>query len=1027
MRRAAGVIGCLIAIVAALPGEGLPVRIFTTSDGLANNTIDRIVEDSRGFLWFCTREGLSRFDGYQFTTYGADQGLPGLIRDLIEMPAGDYWVATSRGLARFEPASPRPRFEFYLTEDPAARSINVLGRDPAGGIWAGTAQGLYHLDPAPAANRRETGRWKARLVEIGLPHEAGRGAMVIALLTDRGGDLWVGSGSGLYRLCRDGRCERIRETLPNLMVSALLQDRGGRLWVGTKRGLCRISMSAPLSRRSIGSVYFAGVPVNSMLESSEGRLWVATDRGLGKWLIPAIDGREGFENYTAANGLGGGQVQALAEDRAGNLWLGSAGANRIAKGGFSAYGTQDGLDSVHVVSVGEDRNGGLFAVTESPRGKLVNRYDGHRFHPVRPNIPREITDWGWGSNQITLQDRAGQWWVPTSQGVFRFPAFSTHPAGSPPLSVYLDRASAYRVFQDSRGDVWMSAQVYGGQSQQVIANRLARWERSTGVLRDYPGMDPYLGTAYGEDRAGNVWIGLSNGTLARYRDGRFDFIGQAGGWVDALHTDRQGRLWAATSQGALRLDEPDAAKPAMVVYTTAQGLSSNAVECITEDRWGRIYLGTGHGVDCISPGTPPRIRHYTTADGLARGDFRAAFRDREGKLWFATTEGLSRLDPEPEGPPARPPVLITALRVRGVPHPLSSLGESELSAIELRPDQNQVQFEFVGLSFAAGEALNYQYRLTGVDQDWSPADGQRTVNYANLGPGDYRWQVRAVAADGSLSQRPATVIFTVLPPLWQRGWLRLLLLISACGVLYTLYRYRLARYLEVERLRTRIATDLHDDIGSTLAQIAILSEVANRNPSQKGREDPLSDIAGLSRELVDSMSDIVWAIDPEEDRLLDLAHRMRRFASDLFTPSGVRVEFHAPEEQQDPHMGPDIRRQIFLIFKETLHNAARHSACTVLKTELRLANGWLELAVSDNGKGFDAASIRPGHGLLSLQRRASQLGGSITVISEPPSGTSVRLRVPLAQPAGMPWRTMLLKQVGEDGPLRRMLRKGRSG
>jgi signal transduction histidine kinase len=218
----------------------------------------------------------------------------------------------------------------------------------------------------------------------------------------------------------------------------------------------------------------------------------------------------------------------------------------------------------------------------------------------------------------------------------------------------------------------------------------------------------------------------------------------------------------------------------------------------------------------------------------------------------------------------------------------------------------------------------------------------------------------------------------------------------------------------MERLRTRIATDLHDDIGSTLSQIAILSEVAQRHPSGENREQPLVDIAGLSRELVDSMSDIVWAIDPEQDRLDDLAHRMRRFAGDLFSYNGVAVRFQAPGGEKNPRIDADVRRQVFLIFKESLHNSMRHSGCSEVEIRLQLDAGWLELAVADNGRGFDPARIRCGHGLASMAQRAKQLGGALAVETAPGRGAALALRVPVGGSslkkyphkwAGYVWRT----------------------
>jgi hypothetical protein len=191
---------CLILCLAALRAEQLPVRIYTTADGLAGNTIDRIVTDSHGFLWFCTREGLSRFDGYQFYNFGVVQGLPGGANDLLEAADGDYWIATRNGLARFHPASPQPRFEILLPRDPKARVVFALAADPAGGMWVGTQGGLYHLDPA-------SGQWQLRPVDIGMPGRDWEDTFVDALLVDRSGTLWAGTRNGLYHRFPDGRCE----------------------------------------------------------------------------------------------------------------------------------------------------------------------------------------------------------------------------------------------------------------------------------------------------------------------------------------------------------------------------------------------------------------------------------------------------------------------------------------------------------------------------------------------------------------------------------------------------------------------------------------------------------------------------------------------------------------------------------------------------------------------------------------------------------------------------------------------------
>ncbi len=1022
MRNAACVLLCLAAF-----GEELPVRVYTTADGLAGNTIERIVRDSHGYLWFCTREGISRFDGYEFRNFGADQGLPVPDNDLVETPSGDYFVATGDGIARFRPTDPNPHFTVYRVQSPLRHPIQQLAADPAGGLWAGTIAGLYHLDPpAPPAIRE----WRFRLVDIGLPHQNFDDASVEALLVDRKGTLWLGARSGLYRRFPNGQSEGTHGGQPHPDVTALLEDRAGRLWAGTLHGVCRILPDRGFAGRRREDVCaelpgLTGEVIYSLHETSDGVLQAGSDGLLMAW-TPGI---AGVSHYTAHNGLPGEgtPILAMSEDLAGNLWTGGFGALRIAKGGFRTYSEADGLDSRHIVSVLEDRSGELVVITNSPNRRVYHRFDGTRFHAVRPDVPRG-TGWGWGTGQIALETRNGEWWVPTAMGVFRFPPFFNfhEPQSARPRAVYEAAKSVYAVFEDSRGGVWMSVQIPATPNASTEANELARWDAASGVLRHYTASDGApqdLATAFAEDRAGAVWIALNSGSLLRYFNGRFQRVplpNSRGDWVRALHVDRSGRLWIASRNGAVSID-PMAPESPPVTYTTAVGLATNDVKSIAEDLDGRIYLATEHGVDRVShsPGRPLRIRHYTTADGLAPGELQVAFCDRRGALWFGTREGLSRLDPEPEHPASPPPVFITGLRVRGAARPVSVLGETHLGGIRLAPDQNQLELEFASLRFGAGETLSYQYRLQGSDAPWIPAGEHRTVTYASLAPGSYEWQVRALNADGVASGRPATVEFTILPPIWQRWWLRLIASIFTCAILYGIYRYRLTRLLEMERLRTRIATDLHDDIGSTLSQIAILSEVAQRQPAGKERGQPLVDIAGLSRELVDSMSDIVWAIDPEQDRLDDLIHRMRRFAADLFSYNGVRVRFQADGAEKNPRVDVDIRRQVFLIFKESLNNAARHSGCSEVEIRLQLGGGWLELALADNGRGFDSARVQCGHGLASMAERAKQLGGALALETAPGRGAVLKLRVPLG---GASWKRSPHKWAGHLRRFPRTLR-----
>jgi signal transduction histidine kinase/sugar lactone lactonase YvrE len=610
---------------------------------------------------------------------------------------------------------------------------------------------------------------------------------------------------------------------------------------------------------------------------------------------------------------------------------------------------------------------------------------------------------------ITLQGHNREWWVGTGRTIYRFPPSDNFLSikTSTPLAIFptseLGAPQTYRLFEDSHGDLWVS---------NMSGKPLLRWDRARQTFHDIlseVGLSSVsdLIRSFGEDRSGNIWMGF-NGGLARYRNGSFTVFGPNDGLLPpgaiiSIFLDHAGRLWLASARsGLIRIDDPDAARPIFINYTTAQGLSSNSTEVfadqlITEDLQGHIYIGTSRGVDQLDPPTG-HIKHFTTADGLASGSIKAAFCDRNGVLWFGTSQGLSKFVPGPEDSrAAAPPILIDDLRIAGADRVVSALGETEITVPDLGADQNQLQISFVGLSFQSGDFLRYQYKLEGAESDWSLPAEHRSVNYARLAPGRYRFQVRAINSDGVVSTKPAFITFRILPPVWRRWWFLSAVAIVLLMILYQLYRYRLASLIEIERVRTRIAIDLYDDIGSNLSLIAVVSD-GLRDELQRSNgkiTERLSLIANVSHRSVDAMSDIVWAVNPAKDHLQDLTQRMRRFASDAFVARHIDFEFNSPDTEHDVRIRSELRRELFLIFKESINNAARHSACARVDICLEVVGSAIVLQIADNGIGFDPARSIDGNGLVSMRRRAVAIGGTLNIISSPGAGTVVLLKVPV--------------------------------
>jgi ligand-binding sensor domain-containing protein len=994
---------CALMAPTSARAERLPLRVYSTADGLPSNQINCVKRDSHGFLWFCTAEGLSRFDGYTFTNYGIDEGLPDrVVTDFLETRSGEYWVATSRGLARFDP-KPWPKAATLTSYWPytglRAPAVNTLLEDHQGAVWVGTNDGLFRL--------REThGGWSLDRQEFKPPTDE----PAEHILEDHAGRLWIAvytsQGAKLYRRALDGQVDVFQPAFfHDNRIQSMLEDRRNGIWVGTYHGLALFLSDPKSGGPRIERVYtkrdgLGGDEVPGLFQSSDGRLWVGAG-GVGtggtfEVLSDATDRHVSFKRLMDPTSIS-------AEDREGNLWL---GGTRLARNGFVSYGHSDGLgnESDARQSVFEGSDGELYVVT-GVHNRLIRRFDDQRFMSVAPKVPGHDASWdwgGWGWGQIHFQDHTGEWWIATANGLLRYPKVErledlahTSPKATYTTKDGLGGDDIFRLYEDSRGNVWIGA--WGGPG-------LTRWERSTGRFHTFGASEGTLGrepTAFREDRAGNLWVGQWGGTLARFRRGQFTLFTKSDGFpegtVSSIFSDHAGRLWAGTSRGGLvRIDEPSAEQPRFVVYTTNEGLSSDNVGAITEDHYGRIYFWTGRGVDRLRPDTAA-IRHYTEVDGLVRSgaDVNVAFCDRHGRLWFAMN-GLSRLDPAPDRPDAPPPpIRITKVRVRGTEYPMSELGETNLSGLLLQPGEDEIQIEFASLNFAVGDVIKYQYRLDGTRGDWSTASENRTVNYPRLSPGRYRFLVRAINADGLVSSVPASLSFRLLPPLWRRRWFLALAALLGAALIYWAYRFRLDRMLELERVRTRIATDLHDDVGSSITQIAIMSEVARRQGAEVA--EPLAQIAGLSRELVDSMGDIVWAINPKRDHLGDLAQRMRRFASDVLSTNGVGLEFHAPVERADASLQADLRREVFLVFKESINNIARHSQCKRVEVLLSLERQQLVMRVCDDGRGFLMQSgDGQGHGLASMRDRAHRLGGGLRTDSEPDKGTTITLTVPLA-------------------------------
>jgi streptogramin lyase/two-component sensor histidine kinase len=793
--------------------------------------------------------------------------------------------------------------------------------------------------------------------------------------------------------------------VPPPLTRPTLHERA-RLVSGADGG-ASASGSITLPTRRGDAIYMtAGGPlgdarVQYVLPAGDGTIWIATEDGL----LHVEQGRA--TRYNERNGVGV-PIRVLARDARGDLWLGTRGAGlmRLEMDGFVTYTARDGLPSGEVGGIVEDATGTL-CLTGNDAGngqQWFGTFDREYERLVRflPQGTGRLHYWGWGWRQLFLRDHQGEWWVPTGEGLFRYPASAscTSIARTPPKAVYTHRDGLpideiFRLFEDSRGDLWLS-----------VGSSPVRWLRRTAtfeVVSDR--VNPP--SAFAEDRAGNVWIGFYRGGIARWRGGALQMFeardGVPEGFVQTLFVDSAGRLWIGTEPGGLaRIDDPTADTPRIVRPSGEPGLANVGVTSVIEDRHQRLYVGTGRGMLRFDPSLA-HARTFLTADGLASNEIHIAFADRHGSLWFGTHRGLSRLDPRPDPTPAPPTIFIDSLRIGGVPQPLSQIGARLVDDLHVEPESRRLEIGYGSPSLAPGETRRYQVRLQGIDPDWGPATTNRTALYLNLAPGQYRFEARAVDPDGLTSTQPAMVLFTILPPIWQRAWFRLLTGLAIATAGYLAYRSRVRHLLALERMRSRIATDLHDDLGARLSRISILSEVAARRVSSDApsAERLLGEVGETARSLIETTADITWSVDPAQDDIASLAARIRRFAADILDARDIAWTFEVPEDGS-VKLSPECRRHVLLLFQEAINNVVRHAHARRVVMRLAVHGARLEAGITDDGRGFDAAhadagahATADGRGLSNMRSRARTLGGDLTVTSGTAGGTHVRLAVPL--------------------------------
>lgn len=1009
----------VIAPATAASQESLPrlddyhVRVFTVANGLPSSDVTAIAQPADGYLYVATGRGLVRFDGQElepvpldgFSTrtlqYLWDDGMrlwvvsrgndlgyiedgrlevlrspPGEVRSIATISDGSIWLGTDVGLVRVRTGTDSAYTVFDESDGLPNRSVAGVIQLVDGEVLVITLRDLVRMEPRTNSERAPV--FTTIRSGIRLRSTARRSA----LFADSGG-LWLALDDGVGRY-RDGRYTRIpsplaERTLPldslvfrgpgdavgvHLALKTRLEDGASDLpqpggwimessdgdrWI-TGRGPTEASS---LIRQHDGRSQVVNLEdhltfrdINGLLEDHEGSIWVATDRGLVQL------SRQRAAALTARHGLAEGFTTAILQTRDGAVWVGTWGGGlyRFADGALDRrYTKADGLPDSRIRSLFESSNGTLWIGTLRGFAAIGEAAPS----PTRPFEEVRSFAETTGPDGLTL-------WV---------------GRGNRLLVGHADGAGSARTFTEFR--------------------RGFEWGSDIWVLH--------------AARDGAVWVGGRGGlfrvagdTIRRF--GAED--GLLGNLVVSIHEDRDGTLWFGTYEHGLHRYRGGR----LVPVTVREGLHHDGVWAMMEDDAGGVWMSSDGGIfrvdrarleaiaDGLEEGQRPRTRLeplvFTESDGLPSRESNraspAAWRLTDGRLVFNSIAGLTIIDPERavRSPPPPRTVLRTVL-VDGEPMPLRG-GEARTPA-----GPKQLAFEFAALSFVSPGQQRFRYRLDGFDAGWAYSGTARRVSYTRLAPGRYTFRVQAATGSGPWSEEDASWAFTVPARFWQTWWFRVLALVTAAALMAVAYRVRVARLLEIERLRLRIASDLHDGVGSNLSSIALLSEMLQQRTRTDGLERrQLERISRAAGETIGALREIIWLVDPEHDNVADLVARMRATAADLL--AGIDLHFDAAEPVVHRRLGPLFVRHSFLLYKEALHNVAKHARASRVRIVVRADANEFRFRIEDDGAGYREAEVEGGHGLNSMRRRADACGGELTIESARGSGTRLTFRARMA-------------------------------
>jgi len=939
----------------------MPFKNYGIKDGLSDNNVQAVIRDDRGLLWVGTDFGIYWFDGKRFYQPQIKTNVGQLyVSGFYKDRKGVIWTQTFfNGIYKYQDGRFSNYMVYPLLKNAARNSVDamlqvsdnkyVVINQNCAYLFDGKKFSLF--DPANDILKTKTN------AVTQLPDET------IVFSTD--------SGVFLYHFKKNNPVPddiAFKGKQVSKVIITPLQ-----LWVLSATELLCFKNSGLTSFSGRAIKYFKNKPIKEVTAGKNDEIWAIADNG-SMWAFDDTVFKvknNKITRYTNRNGLPQ-NIQQIYCDKEGLVWFSNRkGLCMLGDEYYEFNNIVNGRFDNPVSALAFDKKNNLWIGTVN--GLAIKKDNEYHFY-------RQINGLAVGYVSWMSADSLGMLIAGTDAGVLKTDGNT--------IKKHLD-IHATAMTREGGGTYW-----FGGITGSV-------WKCNGGSLKEFK-MDrsiPEMITAM-QIRKDCLWIGYRDRGIVKYRiknDSLIqvkDFSSMLGFpdmRIRCTAADKNGNLvWGTRTNGIFIFSASTDRELAHI--NTQNGLNANWIKDVKCGTGNKLYLATNNGINIISGDyKTPVVKRIKINDDNINRETNCILKENDA-FYVGTNEGVLNWMPGKTLKDTVPPsVYFTKITIQGLKKFSVDPYTANAGTILLPYDQHFISFEFAGISLKTPENVLYHYILNGQDNEWGPLTEHNDVAY-NLKPGNYTFKVEAKNGDGVWSRRAAVFQFVIKPPFWQTWWFILLVGIAIIITAYSAYRYKLSKILALELLRNKISTDLHDDIGSTLSSISILSEVAAREKEQKSKR-MLGEINERSHLLMEKMDDIVWSISSQNDTVGNLFIRIQQFASSVLEAKDIDYEVNIPEKIRGMKLDMQRKQHIYLILKEAINNLIKYSDCSAVSIDAEYTGGKLNVKVKDDGKGFDMNKIQPGNGLYNMKKRAVAMRGKLIITTSPGNGTEVCLSV----------------------------------